>query len=103
MPCFTRCVAAARRENSFPPAARRVVFLARFCNDSRIGATLAQSVEQLIRNQQVVGSNPTGGSRQNRVFRCCDQRELAGQRGDSRIFSGARSASLSYFKPAGEV
>jgi hypothetical protein len=25
-------------------------------------ATLAQSVEQLIRNQQVVGSNPTGGS-----------------------------------------
>jgi hypothetical protein len=27
------------------------------------GATLAQSVEQLIRNQQVVGSNPTGGSR----------------------------------------
>ena len=27
------------------------------------GATLAQLVEQLIRNQQVVGSNPTGGSR----------------------------------------
>jgi hypothetical protein len=27
-----------------------------------VGATLAQSVEQLIRNQQVVGSNPTGGS-----------------------------------------
>ena len=26
------------------------------------GATLAQLVEQLIRNQQVVGSNPTGGS-----------------------------------------
>ncbi len=26
-------------------------------------ATLAQLVEQLIRNQQVVGSNPTGGSR----------------------------------------
>jgi hypothetical protein len=25
-------------------------------------ATLAQLVEQLIRNQQVVGSNPTGGS-----------------------------------------
>ncbi len=30
---------------------------------SVMGATLAQSVEQLIRNQQVVGSNPTGGSR----------------------------------------
>ncbi len=27
------------------------------------GATLAQLVEQLIRNQQVVGSNPTGGSK----------------------------------------
>ena len=26
-------------------------------------ATLAQLVEQLIRNQQVVGSNPTGGSK----------------------------------------
>ena len=26
-------------------------------------ATLAQPVEQLIRNQQVVGSNPTGGSK----------------------------------------
>jgi hypothetical protein len=26
-------------------------------------ATLAQSVEQLIRNQQVAGSNPAGGSR----------------------------------------
>ncbi len=26
------------------------------------GATLAQLVERLIRNQQVVGSNPTGGS-----------------------------------------
>ena len=36
------------------------------------GATLAQSVEQLIRNQQVVGSNPTGGSKEikhnQRVF-----------------------------------
>jgi hypothetical protein len=29
------------------------------------GATLAQLVEQLIRNQQVVGSNPTGGSMRN--------------------------------------
>ena len=29
-------------------------------------ATLAQSVEQLIRNQQVVGSNPTGGFRKSR-------------------------------------
>ena len=30
---------------------------------STIGeATLAQLVEQLIRNEQVVGSNPTGGS-----------------------------------------
>ena len=28
-----------------------------------MSATLAQLVEQLIRNQQVVGSNPTGGSR----------------------------------------
>ena len=33
------------------------------CCDRFIGATLAQLVEQLIRNQQVVGSNPTGGSR----------------------------------------
>ena len=29
-------------------------------------ATLAQPVEQLIRNQQVVGSTPTGGSRKSR-------------------------------------
>jgi hypothetical protein len=28
-------------------------------------ATLAQPVEQLIRNQQVVGSNPTGGSKKS--------------------------------------
>ena len=28
----------------------------------KILATLAQSVEQLIRNEQVVGSIPTGGS-----------------------------------------
>jgi hypothetical protein len=32
-----------------------------------IGATLAQLVEQLIRNQQVVGSNPTGGSNEIKV------------------------------------
>jgi len=32
-------------------------------------ATLAQSVEQLIRNQQVVGSNPTGGSRKSSKFK----------------------------------
>jgi hypothetical protein len=31
-------------------------------------ATLAQPVEQLIRNQQVVGSNPTGGSRKIKGF-----------------------------------
>jgi hypothetical protein len=31
-------------------------------------ATLAQSVEQLIRNQQVVGSNPTGGSKKIQGF-----------------------------------
>ena len=31
----------------------------------RQDATLAQLVEQLIRNQQVVGSNPTGGSRKS--------------------------------------
>ena len=31
-------------------------------------ATLAQSVEQLIRNQQVVGSNPTGGSKKSKKF-----------------------------------
>ena len=29
------------------------------------GATLAQSVEQLIRNQQVAGSNPAGGSKKS--------------------------------------
>jgi hypothetical protein len=28
-------------------------------------ATLAQLVEQLIRNQQVAGSNPAGGSRKS--------------------------------------
>jgi hypothetical protein len=32
-------------------------------------ATLAQSVEQLIRNQQVVGSNPTGGSKKSRKIK----------------------------------
>ena len=32
-------------------------------------ATLAQSVEQLIRNQQVVGSNPTGGSKKPNEFK----------------------------------
>src|SRR5271170_4932822 len=31
-------------------------------------ATLAQLVEQLIRNQQVVGSNPTGGSNEIRYL-----------------------------------
>jgi hypothetical protein len=31
-------------------------------------ATLAQLVEQLIRNQQVVGSNPTGGSKNSVKF-----------------------------------
>ena len=33
------------------------------------GATLAQLVEQLIRNQQVVGSNPTGGSRKSSKYK----------------------------------
>jgi hypothetical protein len=33
-------------------------------------ATLAQPVEQLIRNQQVVGSNPTGGSNEIKDFSC---------------------------------
>jgi hypothetical protein len=40
-------------------------------------ATLAQLVEQLIRNQQVVGSNPTGGSKeikQNQRFYCDQHR-----------------------------
>jgi hypothetical protein len=32
-------------------------------------ATLAQLVEQLIRNQQVVGSTPTGGSNKIRYLR----------------------------------
>jgi hypothetical protein len=35
---------------------------------SAADATLAQLVEQLIRNQQVVGSNPTGGSTKSREF-----------------------------------
>ena len=45
--------------------ARRRVVLAKNTWDDQRGsdATLAQSVEQLIRNQQVVGSNPTGGSK----------------------------------------
>jgi hypothetical protein len=38
------------------------------CCDRFIGATLAQLVEQLIRNQQVVGSNPTGGSNEIKGF-----------------------------------
>jgi hypothetical protein len=33
-----------------------------------LSATLAQLVEQLIRNQQVVGSNPTGGSDEIKDF-----------------------------------
>jgi hypothetical protein len=33
-----------------------------------IRATLAQLVEQLIRNQQVVGSNPTGGCKEIKDF-----------------------------------
>lgn len=37
---------------------------------ARRRATLAQLVEQLIRNQQVVGSNPTGGSRNFDKIRC---------------------------------
>jgi hypothetical protein len=36
---------------------------------TRRQATLAQSVEQLIRNQQVVGSNPTGGSKEIQELR----------------------------------
>ena len=32
-------------------------------------ATLAQLVEQLIRNQQVVGSNPTGGSKTPKKYK----------------------------------
>ena len=35
-------------------------------------ATLAQLVEQLIRNQQVVGSNPTGGSNEIRDLSTLD-------------------------------
>ena len=31
-------------------------------------ATLAQLVEQLIRNEQVVGSSPTGGSLNNKNY-----------------------------------
>jgi hypothetical protein len=43
---------------SFPLAE----FVAIYRNGRRCGATLAQLVEQLIRNQQVAGSNPAGGS-----------------------------------------
>ena len=35
---------------------------------TRRRATLAQLVEQLIRNQQVAGSNPAGGSRKSNTF-----------------------------------
>jgi hypothetical protein len=48
---------------SFP----RAVFVASY-RSSRRYATLAQSVEQLIRNQQVVGSNPTGGSNKSSII-----------------------------------
>jgi hypothetical protein len=34
--------------------------------DPRLPAGVAQLVEQLIRNQQVVGSSPTAGSRQQK-------------------------------------
>jgi hypothetical protein len=34
-----------------------------------VEATLAQLVEQLIRNQQVVGSNPTGGSKNSSKYK----------------------------------
>jgi hypothetical protein len=33
-----------------------------------ISASLAQLVEQLIRNEQVVGSSPIGGSKEELIF-----------------------------------
>ena len=39
-----------------------MIVLAKISSGRAEEATLAQLVEQLIRNQQVVGSNPTGGS-----------------------------------------
>ena len=40
-----------------------MIVLAKISSGRAEDATLAQLVEQLIRNQQVVGSNPTGGSK----------------------------------------
>ena len=76
--------AHARREpRVFLGGAGFAKLLGRFAERDRAGcpreidngerrATLAQLVEQLIRNQQVVGSNPTGGSKEikhnQRVF-----------------------------------
>ena len=47
---------------SFPVGAIVAIY-----GDRRSEATLAQSVEQLIRNQQVVGSTPTGGSKKSLI------------------------------------
>jgi hypothetical protein len=38
------------------------------CYDPRGRATLAQLVERLIRNQQVAGSTPAGGSNISKIF-----------------------------------
>ncbi len=38
------------------------------CYDPKVRATLAQLVERLIRNQQVAGSIPAGGSNQFNPF-----------------------------------
>jgi hypothetical protein len=61
---------AARFAPSWPPV--ELEAKARRSRRNGGGATLAQSVEQLIRNQQVVGSNPTGGSKNSNKYKASD-------------------------------
>jgi hypothetical protein len=60
-----RTILRQSNATSFPS----VEFVAIYGNRRALGATLAQSVEQLIRNQQVVGSTPTGGSNNSKQMK----------------------------------
>src|SRR5580692_7917721 len=61
-----RRLVRSQRE-SFSPAKPSLICYS-LSASTRRRATLAQLVEQLIRNQQVAGSNPAGGSRKSNRF-----------------------------------
>ena len=78
---ITKRISVRKRKKSIDGARKLCYYNTRFCGRSfsqdnaaagrtKSYATVAQLVEQLIRNQQVGGSSPPSSSKENRVAAC---------------------------------